>query len=137
MDLTRLDSHTFSLMLRTYSYSFSFCMQYRLYVYLLSSSLYQVRDKDYGFQKSTTKKGDVNPVWDETFTFNIPTLNNMVLSLKVFDDDVGSRDDKCGRTKIHLEKEDITASPTCIEKTIDRNLLRKNGKIVVEISYTE
>ena len=44
-------------------------------------------DKDYGFQKTSTKKGDVNPVWDEDFTFNIPTLDNMVryyYSLLVF-----------------------------------------------------
>jgi len=95
-----------------------------------------LRDKDYGSQRSSTKKGDVNPEWDETFTFNIPTLNNMELSLKLFDDDVG-RDDKCGRCKINLEKEGLSASPKRIERTIDRNLLRANGKIEVEISYTE
>merc|ERR1712028_266463 len=65
-----------------------------------------LRDKDYGSQRSSTKSGEVNPVWDEEFTFAIPTLNNMELSLKVFDDDVGSRDDKCGKCKINLEKED-------------------------------
>ena len=88
-------------------------------------------------QKTSTKKGERNPVWDEEFTFNIPTLNNMELSLKVFDDDVGSRDDKCGKCKIHLEKEGLTRSPKRIERTIDRNLLRKNGMLVVEIGYSE
>ena len=93
------------------------------------------RDHDYGFQVSSKKKNDVNPVWNEDFTFNIPTLDNMVLSLNVFDEDIGSRDDKCGNCKIKLEHEGISASPKRIEKTIDRNLLRKNGKIIVEISY--
>merc|ERR1712130_525887 len=70
------------------------------------------RDRDYGTQISSTKQGEVNPVWDETFTFsNIPTLNNMVLSLKVYDDDIGSDDDKCGKCKVKLEHEGITSSP--------------------------
>ena len=77
----------------------------------------------------------MNPVWNETFTFSIPTLNNMELSVKVYDDDVG-RDDKCGKCKIHLEKENLSASPKRIEKTIDRNLIRANGKIELLISYT-
>merc|ERR1712093_833433 len=80
-------------------------------------------------------KDDVNPVWNETFTFNIPTLDNMVLSMNLFDHDVGSRDDKCGKCKIKLEREGITSRPKLIEKTVDRNLLRANGKIFVEVSY--
>ena len=94
-----------------------------------------IRDKDYGYQNSSKKRNDVNPVWNEDFTFNIPTLDNMVLTLRVFDEDIGSRDDKCGKCKIKLEHEGISRSAKCIEKTIDRNLLRRNGKIVVEISY--
>ena len=77
----------------------------------------------------------MNPVWNENFDFNIPTLDNMVLTLRVYDDDVGFRDDKCGKTKIHLEKEGITQSPKRIEKCIDRNMLRANGMVVVDISY--
>mmetsp|Transcript_13178 Transcript_13178/g.31016 ORF Transcript_13178/g.31016 Transcript_13178/m.31016 type:complete len:133 (-) Transcript_13178:286-684(-) len=96
-----------------------------------------IRDKDYGTQVTSTKHGEVNPVWDETFTFNIPTLNNMVLSLKVYDDDVGSKDDKCGKCKIKLEHEDISDSPKHFENTIDFNLLSRNGTIESEISYEE
>mmetsp|Transcript_2245 Transcript_2245/g.2594 ORF Transcript_2245/g.2594 Transcript_2245/m.2594 type:complete len:132 (+) Transcript_2245:68-463(+) len=95
-----------------------------------------LRDKDYGSQRSSTKSGETDPVWDEEFQFTIPTLNNMELSLKVFDDDVG-RDDKCGNCKINLEKEGLSASPKRIERTIDRNLIRANGKIEVELSYEE
>jgi hypothetical protein len=93
------------------------------------------RDKDYGYQKSSQKQGDLNPVWNEDFTFNIPTLDNMVLTLKVMDHDVGSRDDKCGKCKVKLEHEGISRSPKRIEKCIDRNLLRSNGMIYLEIYF--
>jgi Ca2+-dependent lipid-binding protein len=96
-----------------------------------------VRDKDYGTQISSTKSGDRNPVWNETFTFNVDTLNNMVLSLNVFDDDVGSKDDKCGKCKVKLENEDISSDPTLLEKTIDFNLLSRNGTISFEVSFEE
>mmetsp|Transcript_23676 Transcript_23676/g.26364 ORF Transcript_23676/g.26364 Transcript_23676/m.26364 type:complete len:133 (+) Transcript_23676:112-510(+) len=96
-----------------------------------------LRDKDYGSMRSTTKHNDVNPVWDEEFQFTIPTLENMELSLQLYDDDVGGRDDKCGKCKINLEKEEIDSSPKEIERTVDRNLLRANGKIHLEISYEE
>lgn len=93
-------------------------------------------DKDYGYQVSSTKSNELNPVWNEDFAFsNIPTLDNMVLTLKVFDKDIGSRDDKCGRCKIKLANEGITCSPKRMEKTVDRKILRTNGKIVVEASY--
>merc|ERR1712032_460067 len=95
-----------------------------------------LRDKDYGTQRTSTKKGTCDPDWDEEFSFTIPTLDNMVLSCKVYDDDIG-RDDKCGRCKIHLEKEGLSASPKKIVKVIDRNLLSKDGKLEVEISYEE
>mmetsp|Transcript_4934 Transcript_4934/g.12681 ORF Transcript_4934/g.12681 Transcript_4934/m.12681 type:complete len:172 (+) Transcript_4934:120-635(+) len=93
-------------------------------------------DKDYGYQKSSVKRGELNPVWDEYFEFNnIPTLNNMVLTFQVYDSDVGSRDDKCGWCKIKLEHEDITDRPKRFTKTIDFNLIRRNGTITVEVSY--
>ena len=93
-------------------------------------------DKDYGYQVSSTKKNELNPVWNEDFDFrNVPTLENMVLTLRVFDKDIGSRDDKCGHCKIRLDKEGLSRSPKRIQKTVDRKLLRKNGEIVVEASY--
>jgi len=105
------------------SFSFSNCLDL------------QFRDKDYGTQISSTKQGERNPVWDETFTFNIPTLNNMVLSFRVYDDDIGSKDDKCGKCKVKLEHEDITADPKHFTKRIDFNLLSANGTLSFEISY--
>jgi len=105
------------------------------YISLLKIHSNTNSDKDYGYQKSSVKQGDVNPVWNEDFQFNIPTLDNMVLTLQVFDSDIGSRDDNCGRCKIKLEKEGITSSPKRFEKTIDRNLIRANGTLTVDISY--
>merc|ERR1711915_374758 len=93
------------------------------------------RDHDYGYQVSSTKHGDLNPVWNEDFEFNIPTLDNMVLTLKVMDKDIGSRDDKCGKCKIKLEHEGISRHPKRIEKTIDRNLFRSNAKIFLDVSF--
>ena len=36
-----------------------------------------VKDHGFGKYQSTVKKGELNPVYNETFTFHIPTLNNM------------------------------------------------------------
>ena len=95
-------------------------------------------DKDYGYQKSSVKQGDLNPVWNEDFEFNnIPTLDNMVLTFQVYDSDIGSSDDKCGKCKIKLEHEDISDTPKRFVKTVDRNLIAANGTITVDISYEE
>jgi Ca2+-dependent lipid-binding protein len=95
-----------------------------------------ILDRDFGYQISSTKKNELNPVWNEDFQFgNVETLENMVLTLRVFDKDIGSRDDKCGYCKIQLWKEGLTRSPKRIEKTVDRKLLKKNATIVVEVSY--
>lgn len=59
----------------------------------------------------------------------------MVLSFKVMDDDIGSKDDKCGKCKVKLEHEGITSSPKRFEKTVDFNLLSRNGTLTFEISY--
>ena len=83
--------------------------------------------KDFGHQKSSVKQGVLNPVWNEDFQFsNIPSLNNMVLTLKVMDSDIGSRDDKCGKCKIKLEHEGISISPKRFTKTVDCRLLWRN-----------
>jgi len=62
-----------------------------LFVYLLSSGSLQFEleqdnaffDKDFGEMKSSKKKDEQNPVYGEDFHFNIPTLNNMELKVKV------------------------------------------------------
>ena len=42
-------------------------------------------DKSYGKKTSSKKQGDQNPVYGETFTWEIPDLKNMVLYVKVMD----------------------------------------------------
>jgi hypothetical protein len=45
-------------------------------------------DKDYGDRKSSKKGGQTSPEYHETFEWNnIDSLNNMVLKVKVMDDD--------------------------------------------------
>jgi Ca2+-dependent lipid-binding protein len=95
----------------------------------------QTKDVDYGKQRSTTKNDQLNPVWGETFTFNIPTLDNMVLTCKLRDEDQGSRDDKMGWCKFKLENLGLTATPKEFEKVVDRNIGRSNGKIHLKLSY--
>jgi Ca2+-dependent lipid-binding protein len=48
-------------------------------------------DKNFGTQKSSKKKDDCNPVYNETFKFNIPDkvgLKNVELTCKIMDDDI-------------------------------------------------
>ena len=94
-------------------------------------------DKDYGDKKSTTKQGDLNSVYGETFTFEIPTLENMELSVKVMDDDIVS-DDKMGKCKIKLEKLGLSESPTRVEeKVYNRMWPRKDSYVHLDLSYKE
>jgi Ca2+-dependent lipid-binding protein len=94
------------------------------------------RDHDLGSQRSSIKKNEINPVYDETFIFNnVPTLDNMVLKVKIMDDDVGSRDDKVGHCNIKLEELGLTSSPMVVERVVDRNMFRKNGRVHLRLSY--
>ncbi|CAB9500600.1 Synaptotagmin-6 [Seminavis robusta] len=94
-----------------------------------------IKDVDYGFQKSSIKNDNLNPVYGESFTFNIPTLDNMVLTCKIKDDDTGSFDDKLGWCKINLEKLGLTETPMEIDRVVDRNVITANGKIFLKLSY--
>ena len=61
----------------------------------------------------------------------------MVLSFQCYDDDVGSKDDKCGKCKVKLEKEDITSEPKKFKKMIDFNLLKSNGSLEFTVAFEE
>ena len=97
------------------------------------------RDKDFGYQMSTKKQNDRNPIWNEDFWFaNVPNdLDNMVLDCSIFDEDIGSRDDKCGKCKIDLEKEDLSSECKRITKTISRSILHNNSKIYLEVALVD
>ena len=95
-----------------------------------------LKDKDYGDMKSTTKQGDLNPVYDETFHFNIPSLKNMVLTVKVMDDDIVS-DDKMGKCKIKLEKLGLGATPMHMEEKVYNRVFGKDSYVHLNLSFTE
>jgi len=93
-------------------------------------------DKDYGEQKSSKKKDDLNPEYGETFEFEIPTLNNMVLTCKVMDDDP-LFDDKIGKCKIKLEDMPLSEEPMGIDRVVDDNWFSKDAVMYLRLSYTE
>ena len=93
-------------------------------------------DKDYGEQKSSKKKDDLNPEYGETFEFEIPTLNNMVLTCKVMDDDP-LFDDKIGQCKIKLEDMPLSEEPMGIDRVVDDNWFSKDAVMYLRLSYTE
>jgi len=96
-----------------------------------------VKDVDYGFQTSSRKENDLNPCYGEEFTWNIPTIDNMVLTVKIMDEDTMSSDDKVGKCKINLEKADLTSDYQDFEKVVDRSLFKGNGKVFLKIKYEE
>lgn len=95
-----------------------------------------VFDKDMGDKKSTKKKDEPNPVYGETFIWNIETLNNMELTCKIMDDDIAG-DDKLGKCKIKLEDMGLSSEPTPVEKKVDNKVFRKDAYIFLTIKYEE
>ena len=98
-------------------------------------------DKSYGKKKSKTIKDTVNPVFSETFTFNdVPSdMENLVLDIKVMDDDFG-RDDKIGSTELVLKNFGFSAEPRDVECIVDDKggrMFKKTAKMHLKISYTE
>jgi Ca2+-dependent lipid-binding protein len=99
-------------------------------------------DKDFGNQESSKKKGTCNPVYNETFSFaNLPSLKNMVLTVRVKDDDIGI-DDNIGYCKIELDLLELSDKPKSIERVIDRKgiigrVFKKEAKIHLKLSYKD
>jgi Ca2+-dependent lipid-binding protein len=93
-------------------------------------------DKGYGKQTSSKKKNELNPVYGETFTFDdVPSLNNMVLHVKVLDDDMGP-DDKLGSCHIKLENLKMPAeTETVIDNKKGKGWFSRKAKIFLKISY--
>eukprot|EP00584_Thalassiosira_punctigera_P012790 CAMPEP_0172550664 /NCGR_PEP_ID=MMETSP1067-20121228/31430_1 /TAXON_ID=265564 ORGANISM="Thalassiosira punctigera, Strain Tpunct2005C2" /NCGR_SAMPLE_ID=MMETSP1067 /ASSEMBLY_ACC=CAM_ASM_000444 /LENGTH=131 /DNA_ID=CAMNT_0013338301 /DNA_START=108 /DNA_END=503 /DNA_ORIENTATION=+ len=94
------------------------------------------RDKDFGEMKSTTKENDLNPVYEETFHFNIPTLDNMELAVTVMDDDIVS-DDKMGKCKIKLEKLGLSATPTPVQEKVYNRIFGEDAYVHLTLAYEE
>lgn len=93
-------------------------------------------DKNMGAKKSTKKRDELNPVYGETFTWEIDTLDNMELTCKVMDDDILG-DDKIGKCKIKLENMGLSATPTPISEKVNNRLIHKDSYIFLTIKYEE
>jgi len=74
-----------------------------------------------------------NNSYGEDFHFNIPTLNNMELKVKVMDDDIGS-DEKLGETKIELEKLGLSSTPMEVKRKVDNNFFSPDAYIFLKLS---
>jgi len=73
----------------------------------------------------------------QTFTFtDLPELKNMVLSVKVMDEDIVS-DDKIGKCKIKLDKLGLEGGPVTQAWIVDRNLFKKQGRIYLTLSWSD
>jgi Ca2+-dependent lipid-binding protein len=95
-------------------------------------------DKNYGSKNSSKKKDEMNPVYHETFTWEIPDTegtNNLVLTCKVMDDDM-LFDDKIGMCKINLEELALSAEPIGVDRVVDNNWFCKDARIYLSISYS-
>lgn len=77
-------------------------------------------DKNFGNQVSSRKNNDLNPEYNETFTFDgLPSLNNMVLRVRIMDDDIGF-DDQIGFCVIELENMGLSSQPMEIDRVVDK-----------------
>lgn len=94
------------------------------------------KDKDYGDMKSTTKKNELNPVYGETFHFNIPTIDNMELTVKVMDKDILS-DDKMGKCKLKLEKMGLSSTPTEVKEKVYNRIFGEDAYVHLTLKYEE
>ena len=97
-------------------------------------------DKGYEKQTSSTKKCTCNPHYDETFTWEgVQKLDNLELSLKVYDSDWG-RDDHLGQLKLKLDDKLAPGEEVEYEEELDKNhkgFLRADAKIFMKIMYEE
>lgn len=75
-------------------------------------------------------------MYGETFIWNVETLNNMELTIKVMDDDIAS-DDQIGKCKIKLEDMGLSDTPMEVKRKVDNNLFSKDAYIYLTIKYED
>lgn len=85
---------------------------------------------------SSKKKDEANPVFNETFRFELPDLEDMELKCTVMDSDFG-KDDKLGKCKIKLDKLGLTAEPLDVRRKVDDNLFADDSWIHLKLTWGE
>jgi Ca2+-dependent lipid-binding protein len=96
-----------------------------------------VFDKKFGTKNTSTKKDNLNPIYGETFQFEVPStlgLHNLVLICKVMDDDP-LKDDKLGECRIKLDDLPLTENWIGVERVVDNNWFTKDARIYLKIAY--
>jgi Ca2+-dependent lipid-binding protein len=72
-------------------------------------------DKNFGTKKSSKKKNELNPEYNEVFVFeDVDSLQNMKLNVTILDNDIGL-DDKIGELTVDLEEQALTDAPKSIQ----------------------
>ena len=95
-----------------------------------------VLDKNFGKCTTTVRKDNLDPVWGETFAFDIPSLDNMMLTIHVLDEDIGV-DQKLGSCTLPLDTLGLTETPIEIDRIIDGNTFHKDARLYLKLSYRE
>jgi len=98
-------------------------------------------DKSFGKKKSTVKKGDCNPDYDEVFIFDdVTSLDTLTLNVQVKDDDIG-KDDAIGECKIKLSELNLSSEPTEIERVVDPKMkggwFSRDAKVFLRLTWEE
>lgn len=86
-----------------------------------------VHDQTFGEDKTRVVES-LNPVFNQDFQFLIPSTDDMVLELKVMDEDPGL-DDTMGECEVKLDDYTLSSTPTSVEKVLDHHILSENEKI--------
>jgi Ca2+-dependent lipid-binding protein len=93
-------------------------------------------DKGFGKQTSSKKRNTLNPVYGETFAFSqVDSMKNMVLYIKILDDDTGL-DDRLGKATVQLEDLNLSETPKEVEVTAEGKRKSK-AKIYLKLSFTK
>jgi Ca2+-dependent lipid-binding protein len=87
-------------------------------------------DKNYGRKESTKKQNDCSPEYNETFVWQDmpPRLKNMVLTIRVLDEDYG-RDDPIGFATVDLDRLGLSSEPKSVELVVDKKQRDHKGCI--------
>ena len=90
-------------------------------------------DESFGVQTSKVVE-DLNPVFDQDFDWLLPSLENMVLKVDVWDWDTGF-DDSMGDAEIKLDDLQLTATPQQVQATVDHHMFSDDAVAYFNISY--